>query len=39
MATGTRPDHEMELPGVHPSDPFPLGYTLSDTWGPGKPRD
>ena len=25
--------------GVHPSDPFPLGYTLSDTWGPGKPRD
>ena len=19
--------------GVHPSDPFPLGYTLSDTWG------
>ena len=24
--------------GVHPSDPFPLGYTLSDTWGPGEPR-
>ena len=21
--------------GVHPSDPFPFGYTLSDTWGPG----
>ena len=20
--------------GVEPSDPFPLGYTLSDTWGP-----
>ena len=24
--------------GVHPSDPFPLGYTLSDTWGLGQPR-
>ena len=24
--------------GAHPSDPFPLGYTLSDTWGPGSPR-
>ena len=24
--------------GVHPSDPFPLGFTLSDTWGTGKPR-
>ena len=22
--------------GVHPSDPFPLGYTLSDTWGTGE---
>ncbi len=21
--------------GVDPSDPYPLGYTLSDTWGPG----
>ncbi|KIC22788.1 proline racemase family protein [Leisingera sp. ANG-Vp] len=24
--------------GVHPSDPFPLGYTLSDTWGTAAPR-
>ena len=24
--------------GVHPSDPFPLGFTLSDTWGTGTPR-
>ena len=23
--------------GVHPSDPFQLGYTLSDTWGTGTP--
>jgi proline racemase len=21
--------------GVDPSDPYPLGYTMSDTWGPG----
>lgn len=25
--------------GVDPSDPFPLGYTLSDTWGAGMARD
>ena len=24
--------------GVHPTDPFPLGFTLSDTWGTGEPR-
>jgi proline racemase len=24
--------------GVHPTDPFPLGYTLSDCWGAEKPR-
>ena len=24
--------------GVHPTDPFPLGYTLSDTWGTATPR-
>ena len=24
--------------GVHPSDPYPLGYTLSDTWGSEAPR-
>ncbi|MEJ8472539.1 proline racemase family protein [Roseibium algae] len=24
--------------GIHPTDIFPLGYTLSDTWGTGKPR-
>ncbi len=24
--------------GAHPTDPFPLGYTLSDTWGTGQPR-
>ncbi len=24
--------------GVHPTDPFPLGYTLSDCWGAAKPR-
>ncbi len=24
--------------GVHPTDPFPLGFTLSDTWGTGTPR-
>ena len=24
--------------GVHPTDPFPLGFTLSDTWGLGEPR-
>ena len=24
--------------GVHPADPFPLGYTLADTWGTGAPR-
>jgi proline racemase len=24
--------------GVHPTDIFPLGYTLSDTWGTGTPR-
>lgn len=26
----------METWGVDPTDPFPLGYTLTDTWGPGK---
>ncbi|WP_417227874.1 proline racemase family protein [Amphritea sp.] len=26
--------YSMEEYGVDPSDPFPLGYTLSDTWGP-----
>lgn len=25
--------------GVDPSDPYPLGYTLSDTWGPGIAAD
>lgn len=24
--------------GVHPTDPFPLGYTLGDTWGAETPR-
>ena len=24
--------------GVHPADPFQLGYTLADTWGIGAPR-
>lgn len=24
--------------GVHPDDPFPLGFTLPDTWGNGKTR-
>ena len=24
--------------GVHPADPFKLGYTLADTWGAGMPR-
>ena len=24
--------------GVHPTDPFPLGFTLSDVWGTGTPR-
>ncbi|MEH6812878.1 MAG: proline racemase family protein [Motiliproteus sp.] len=26
--------YSMEEYGVDPTDPFPLGYTLSDTWGP-----
>lgn len=25
--------------GAHPTDPFQLGYTLSDTWGAGKSRE
>lgn len=24
--------------GAHPLDPYPLGFTLSDTWGTGTPR-
>ncbi|KZK76880.1 Proline racemase [Pseudovibrio sp. W64] len=26
--------YSIEQHGVHPTDPFPLGYTMSDTWGP-----
>ena len=26
--------YSLETHGVHPQDPFPLGYTMSDTWGP-----
>jgi len=24
----------MQQVGVDPTDPYPLGYTMSDTWGP-----
>lgn len=27
--------YSIEQHGVHPTDPFQLGYTMSDTWGPG----
>ncbi len=26
--------YNIEQLGIEPTDPFPVGYTMSDTWGP-----